>query len=199
MDRSGPGRLPGGLYKKPYTVLAVHADGTDTVGASYERQVGLAASTGDGVVPAGELDADLLARDASRPFGQRLDLDQVVRRFGNAWEDPAGRDGGLVVVEVSDLARSMRYRDRVDRARYEELRFDDVRNEGFESAGSRAANVRPAGLRALSGGLSWWPSPFLRLLGDVVVERYEDGLRAPEPGREGTYVSLLGRVQVHLP
>jgi hypothetical protein len=36
-------------------------------------------------------------------------------------------------------------------------------------------------------------------VGDVVVERYEDGLRAPEPGKEGTYVSLLGRVQVHLP
>jgi phosphate-selective porin len=83
--------------------------------------------------------------------------------------------------------------------RYEELRFDDVANEGFESAGSRAANVRPAGFRALLGGLSWWPSPFLRLVGDVVVERYEDGLRAPEPGKEGTYVSLLGRVQVNLP
>lgn len=83
--------------------------------------------------------------------------------------------------------------------RYEELRFDDVANEGFESAGSRAANVRPAGFRALSGGLSWWPSPFLRLVGDLVVERYEDGLRAPEPGKEGTYLSLLGRVQVHLP
>jgi phosphate-selective porin len=83
--------------------------------------------------------------------------------------------------------------------RYEELRFDDVANEGFESAGSRAANVRPAGFRALSGGLNWWPSPFLRLVGDVVVERYEDGLRAPEPGKEGTYVSLLGRVQVRLP
>ena len=84
--------------------------------------MGLAASTGDGVVPAGELDADLLARDPSRPFGQRLDLDQVVRRFENAWDDPAGRTGGLVVVEASDLARSMRYRDRVDLARYEELR-----------------------------------------------------------------------------
>jgi phosphate-selective porin len=83
--------------------------------------------------------------------------------------------------------------------RYEELRFDDVTNEGFESAGSRAANVRPAGFRALSGGLSWWPSPFLRLVGDVVIERYEDALRAPEPGREGTYTSLLGRVQVQLP
>jgi phosphate-selective porin OprO/OprP len=84
-------------------------------------------------------------------------------------------------------------------ARYEELRFDDVTNEGFESAGSRAANVRPAGLRAFSGGLSWWPSSFLRLIGDVVVERYEDALRAPEPGKKGNYVSLLGRMQVHLP
>jgi phosphate-selective porin len=83
--------------------------------------------------------------------------------------------------------------------RYEELRFDDVENEGFESAGSRAANVRPAGLRAFTGGLSWWPSTFLRLMGDVVVERYDDALRAPEPGKQGNYVSLIGRVQVHLP
>jgi len=83
--------------------------------------------------------------------------------------------------------------------RYEELRFDDVSNKGFESAGSRAANVRPAGLRAFTGGLTWWPSPFLRLMGDVVVERYDDALRAPEPGKDGNYVSLLGRVQVHLP
>lgn len=83
--------------------------------------------------------------------------------------------------------------------RYEDLRFDDVRNKGFESAGSRAANVRPAGLRAFLGGLNWWPSPFLRLMGDVVVERYDDALRAPEPGKNGPYVSLLGRVQVQLP
>jgi phosphate-selective porin len=84
-------------------------------------------------------------------------------------------------------------------ARYEELRFDDVKNEGFESAGSRAANIRPAGYQAFSGGLSWWPSSFLRLVGNVVVERYDDALRAPEPGNKGNYVSLLGRVQVHLP
>ena len=83
--------------------------------------------------------------------------------------------------------------------RYEELWFDDVSDEGFESAGNRAANVRPAGLRAFTGGLSWWPSSFLRLLGNVVVERFDDALRAPEPGKEGNYVSVLGRVQVHLP
>ncbi len=99
-----------------------NADGTDTVGTSYERQVGLAAATGDGVIPAGELDTDLLVRDPSRAFGQRLDVDQVVRRFQSAWASPADEDGGLVIVEASDLARSMRYRDRVDGARYAQLR-----------------------------------------------------------------------------
>lgn len=99
-----------------------NADGTDAVDASYERQVGLAVATGDGVVPAGELDAGLLARDPRRPFGVRLDLDRVEARFSAAWRGPAGRDGGLVVVEASDLARSMRYRDRVDAARYAGLR-----------------------------------------------------------------------------
>ncbi len=84
-------------------------------------------------------------------------------------------------------------------ARCESLRFDDVESQGFESAGSRAANIRPAGYRAFTSGLSWWPSPFLRLLGDVVVERYDDALRAPEPGKKGNYVTLLGRVQVQLP
>jgi phosphate-selective porin OprO/OprP len=83
--------------------------------------------------------------------------------------------------------------------RYEELWFDDVGNKGFESSGSRAANIRPAGLSAFTGGLSFWPSSFLRLVGNVVVERYDDALRAPEPGKGGDYVSLLGRVQVHLP
>jgi phosphate-selective porin len=83
--------------------------------------------------------------------------------------------------------------------RYEELRFDDVENQGFESAGNRARNVRPAGYSAFTGGLSWWPSTFLRLMGDVVIERYDDALRAPEPGKKGNYATLLGRVQVHLP
>jgi phosphate-selective porin OprO/OprP len=83
--------------------------------------------------------------------------------------------------------------------RYEELWFDDVSDEGFESAGSRAGNIRPAGIRTFTGGLSWWPTTFLRFQGNVLLERYDDPLRAPEPGNAGDYVSLLGRVQVHLP
>jgi phosphate-selective porin len=84
-------------------------------------------------------------------------------------------------------------------ARYEALWFDDVSNQGFESAGSRAGNIRPAGIRTFTGGLSWWPTIFLRFQGNVLVERYDDALRAPEPGKSGDYVSLLGRIQVHLP
>jgi hypothetical protein len=59
--------------------------------------------------------------------------------------------------------------------------------------------VRPGGIRALTGGLSWWPTSFLRFQGNVLVERYDDALRAPEPGKAGDYVSLLARVQAHLP
>jgi len=84
-------------------------------------------------------------------------------------------------------------------ARYELFRFDDVESHGVESAGSRAENIRPAGYRAFTSGLSWWPGPVLRLVGDVVVERYDDALRAPVPGKKGNYVTLLGLVQVHLP
>ncbi len=84
-------------------------------------------------------------------------------------------------------------------ARYEEMRADDVGNQGFEGFGSRARNLRPAGYRALTGGVSWWPTIFLRLAGNVVVERYRDTLVAPETGNEGSYVSLVGRVQVMLP
>ena len=82
--------------------------------------------------------------------------------------------------------------------RYEELRFDDVENEGFESAGSRARNVRPSGYRAFTGGLSWWPSSFLRLIGDVVRALRRRPARARTRQR-GQLRSSLGRIQVHLP
>jgi phosphate-selective porin len=85
-------------------------------------------------------------------------------------------------------------------ARIEELEFDDDGpDSGFEGAGTRARNIRPAANRVLTGGLSWWPRSWLRLQGNVLVERYRDPLLAPEPGRRGNYVTLLGRLQVQLP
>ena len=119
-----------------------NADGTDTIGPSYERQVGLAVVDDDGVIPAGDLSVDLLASDPSSPFGRRLDQDAVMEAFRQTWESPAGRDGGLVVVEGSDLARTMRYRDRVDRARYDDL-WAEALTETDRLVGRLLAEVNP--------------------------------------------------------
>jgi phosphate-selective porin OprO/OprP len=85
-------------------------------------------------------------------------------------------------------------------ARYESLRFDDAGDDtGFAGAGNRARNIRPTADRAFTGGLSWWPEKWARLMGNVVLERFEDALLAPEPGRRGQYVTILGRLQLMLP
>jgi phosphate-selective porin len=84
--------------------------------------------------------------------------------------------------------------------RYDALRVDDDGPAtGFEGAGSRARNIRPVGGRTLTGGLSWWPLEFVRFYGNAVVERYDDPLLAPVPGRKGNYVTLLGRLQLSVP
>jgi phosphate-selective porin len=85
-------------------------------------------------------------------------------------------------------------------ARIEELEFDDAGPDtGFAGSGTRARNIRPAANRVLAGGLSWWPRSWMRLEGNVLVERYRDPLLAPEPGRRGNYVTLLGRLQLQMP
>ncbi|NLV55293.1 MAG: hypothetical protein GXY13_06760 [Acidimicrobiales bacterium] len=101
-----------------------NADGTESIGSTYERQVGLALADANGVVPAGELGKGLLAADPSQPFGLRLDLDAVESRFTSEWRDalPGRRHlGGVVMVEASDTARLLRYRSTVDLGRYQEL------------------------------------------------------------------------------
>jgi len=85
-------------------------------------------------------------------------------------------------------------------ARYESLRFEDVGEDpGFAGFGNRARNIKPVSAQAATAGLSFWLTRWGRIMGDVVVERYGEPLVAPEPGRRGNYVTLLGRVQLHLP
>ena len=84
--------------------------------------------------------------------------------------------------------------------RYEDLGFDDEGEDtGFAGAGNRARNIRPTADRSFTGGLSWWPESWARLMGNVVLERYSDPLLAPEPGRQGNYVTILARLQLMLP
>lgn len=101
-----------------------NADGTDSIGPSYERQVGLAVADTTGVIPDGALGKDLLQPAPEQPFGVRLDLDVVDERFQAIWKasDPAETGGGgMVLVEASDLARTLRYRPIVDDDRYGEM------------------------------------------------------------------------------
>lgn len=105
-----------------------NADGTESIAPSYERQVGLALTDGEGVVPNGQLDKDLLAADVTQPFGLRYDIAAVAERVGTSWEaaepGPGNPGGGLVLVEASDTARTLRYRSTVDAGRYDRLWTD---------------------------------------------------------------------------
>lgn len=124
------------------TSVIGNADGTDSISVSYERQVGLALASSDGVVDDGALGKDLLVDDAARPFGKRLDPAVVRERFAAAWERAGGGDGGVVLVEASDLARTMRYRPLVSEARYDTIRAQALR-EADDLLGDLVAQVDP--------------------------------------------------------
>ena len=84
--------------------------------------------------------------------------------------------------------------------RFDWLHADDNGPDvGFQGAGNRARNIRPVGGKTLTGGVSWWPVYFTRLMGNVVWEHYDDPLLAPVPGRQGHYIALLGRLQLSIP
>lgn len=114
------GTLTRALDRGEVPVAAIgNADGTDSVGPSYERQVGLAVADPTGLIPDGAFGKDLLEPAPDQPFGVRLDVDVVAGRFDQVWDD-----GGMVLVEGSDLARTLRYRSIVDDERYDEMWSD---------------------------------------------------------------------------
>jgi hypothetical protein len=85
-------------------------------------------------------------------------------------------------------------------ARYERLRFDDEGpDDEFAGTTDRARNIRPQGSHSLLGGLSYWPRPWVRMIGNVILDRYDDTLLAPEMGNAGRYVTVIGRLQVEVP
>lgn len=131
-----PGLLANTLLAAGLSTYVIgNADGSDSISPSYQRQVGLALADPEGVVQQGALGRDLLVDDASRPFGVRLDSDAVLQSFDRAWSAAAGRSGGVVLVEASDLARTMRYRSLVSSRRYATIRAEALRDADALLAG----------------------------------------------------------------
>ncbi len=121
---SVPGLLAETLRAEGVAVSVIgNADGTDSVGASYKRQVGLALSGTDGVVQGGALRKELLIDDPGAVFGVRLDHEMVLKRFDEAWGTDRSRSS-VVLVEASDLARTLRYWPMVGNDRYATLWAD---------------------------------------------------------------------------
>lgn len=83
--------------------------------------------------------------------------------------------------------------------RYEELSFDEDGGPGTsDGTQKRDPDILRASNRILTGGVSWWPVNGIRVMTNVLLERFE-GDRLPEEGRRGTYLSWLWRVQFQLP
>src|SRR5262249_30186574 len=85
-------------------------------------------------------------------------------------------------------------------ARFDWIHADDKGPDtGFEGAGNRARNIRSLGAKTITGGVSWWPVYFVRLMGKAMCEHYEVPLLDPVPGQAGGYVTLVARLQFAVP
>ena len=79
-------------------------DPLDPTSPSRQREVGLVLADRTGRVPCGEVSGSLLERDATAPFGVRLDQERVLAAAG-----ACRTDRSVVVVEASDLRRAAAY------------------------------------------------------------------------------------------
>ena len=105
----------------PRAVIA-NADGGGFVpDGSFDRTAGVALVDDTGVVPAGAVSRDLLVADASAPFGLRFAPEAVLAAFEDAWSD-----GGVVLVEGSDLERADRALEPTATQRRDALRATDA-------------------------------------------------------------------------
>jgi hypothetical protein len=121
-----PGLLAQTLTDADVATAAIgNADGSDTAAISRERQAALALTDVHGRLDQGSVDDELLTDDPDAPFGVRLDPDAVLASFDDVW-DGAGRRA--VLVEASDLARTLRYRSLVDADRYAAMRTRALRD-----------------------------------------------------------------------
>lgn len=119
------GLLPATLERAGVSTAVIgNADGSDISAVSRERQAALAFADRKGRLASGSVDEDLLVDAPDQPFGVQLDEARVLDAFDAVWADRGRR---AVLVEASDLARTIRYRSLVDADRYTQLRGDALR------------------------------------------------------------------------
>ena len=106
------------------TAVIGNADGSDVSAVSRERQAALAFADTRGRLARGAVGDDLLVDAPDQPFGVQLDEQRVLDAFDEVWPED-GR--AAVLVEASDLARTVRYRPLVSGDRYTQLRDDALR------------------------------------------------------------------------
>jgi phosphate-selective porin len=76
-------------------------------------------------------------------------------------------------------------------ARFEGLRFGGPIVGGEPSRSPRAAVIVPNGERVWTFGANWYVNRFVRVVGNVIREHLDDGVRAPIPGQQNYWSTVM--------
>lgn len=140
------------------------------------------------------LTAEYLRAEDARD-GQGLDLEDLPSVVAHGWS--------------AEVARAFGRRSGGTRARLREfdlgLRVDALGLDDSgpattsESVRPRATNLRPRGARTVATSVSWRPTRWTRVIGQVGLEHFSESRSAPAPGNRGTYITFGTRLQLELP
>jgi hypothetical protein len=154
-------------------------------GPQYHRTAVTALMGADGTVPAGTVGPQLLRRDASAPYGVRLDVNAASRAFQKVW-----RPKSVVLVEASDLVRADSYGGYATSAQRKELlagaiaRTDDLVGALLDQVDLRRDAVMVVGPAKPSSSSSL-------TIAAVHAPGFEPGLMKSGTTRRAAFVSLV--------
>jgi hypothetical protein len=126
---------------------------------------------------------------------QGLDFEDLPSVAGAGWSVSInrlfGRRRGADRVRLREIDLGLRF---------DWLSFDDTDPAtDRDSVRLRATDVRQRSAGTLTGGVSWRPTRWGRVLANASLERYGDARSAPEAGNAGPYFTFATRFQIELP